>query len=459
MKATITLAISTDFKRKVAEISMSAAPTAMTRSIKNSLITMLTISIMLMATEILQADGETSFPYQTIEKLALEKNPDLKVAFFTWQAAIAKAIAARSLPDPTLSYSEFVEEVQTRVGPQRRKLGLMQMFPWFGTLKLRQDVALGQAEILAQQCEDKSLMVVEKVRLSLYDLILLEKKIVILQSHLRLLKQLEASRKGGLSSGRSHLSNVLKIQVEMETLKDQILSLESMRVPLRQKFDSIMGFTFDGQLPSTWPREMAFPPKNQIEATYKQHHPEWMSQQKAIQVADGQVSLARKKGLPNFGVGLSWVDTGPASLPGTSGSGDDPLALTFSVSLPMWRSKVKSELQSAVHSRMAIESRSESLLLTFRTHLQMIYFELEDSGRKITLYQDQILPKAKDAYDSAKKGHESNVVSFQDVLDAERMLLRFTLNLEESFRDQAVAQAKLIRIVNISPIHVEPLLP
>lgn len=67
--------------------------------------------------------------------------------------------------------------------------------------------------------------------------------------------------------------------------------------------------------------------------------------------------------------------------------------------------------------------------------------------RKIDLYRDQILPTAQDAYRSSQKGHESGRIAFQNVLDAERVLLRFTLDLETSKRDLAVAEARLQQLI------------
>ena len=409
---------------------------------------MLFVLVMLASVSSLVAEDDF-IGHQDLERLALQHNPDLKVTFHQWQSALLAVSSARSLPDPTLTYTEFLEEVQTRVGSQRRKVSLMQMFPWFGTLKVRGDAALAKAEVLAKQLEDQRLGVLERVRLSLYDLILLERKVEIHQSHLKILQDLENSRKGGLAAGRGHLSSVLKLQVEIEALRDQILTLEAMRTPFRQKLERATGVDLTGHLPSTWPPMESLPSIEECESLYRQH-PQWQANQKALDVAHDQVTLAQKKGRPNLGVGFSWIDTGPALMPNTVGSGDDPLTVTLSLSIPLWRGKVNDDIQRAVQTKMATESSSEVLLQEFRYRVREQRFQWEDSERKIKLYRDQLLPKARDAYESARKGHESNVVSFQSVLDAERMLLRFDLELETAWRDQASAQAQLQRLIGSS---------
>ncbi len=77
---------------------------------------------------------------------ALAHNPGLKSAFDRWRAALEKVPQAKSLPDPSLSYGYFIENIETRVGPQRHRLELMQKFPFFGKLGLRGEMALAAAK-------------------------------------------------------------------------------------------------------------------------------------------------------------------------------------------------------------------------------------------------------------------------------------------------------------------------
>jgi hypothetical protein len=64
-------------------------------------------------------------------------NPGLEAAFNRWKAALEMVSQARTLPAPRFNYGCFIQEVETRVGPQEQRVGLSQMFPWFGKLRLR----------------------------------------------------------------------------------------------------------------------------------------------------------------------------------------------------------------------------------------------------------------------------------------------------------------------------------
>jgi len=398
----------------------------------------------------LSAGEDVRYQYQELEGLALANNPDLKIEFHHWQAAVAKVTAAHSLPDPQISYTEFIEEVQTRVGPQRRKVGLMQMFPWFGTLNLRKDAAMAKADVLAQKIEARRLSIIEGLKISLANIILLEKKIEINREHLKILSTLEYSRKGSVSAGRTHLSNVLRIQVEVEVLKDQIKTLEFLRQPLTQKLERVIGAKIQKSLPNIWPSTFIDVSNEHMESLYQKHHPVWLANQFALSAADSELSLAKKKGKPNIGLGFSWVDTGPASMSNTPGSGDDPFAITISMNVPLWRGKINSEIESRSHKRVAVERQFETLLQDYRVRIKEALFRKDDSERKIVLYRDQLLPKALDAYKASQKGYASNQISFQNVLDAERILLRFALDLETAHRDHSVAKANIERLVSLN---------
>jgi outer membrane protein TolC len=88
---------------------------------------------------------------------AAQNNPGLEAAFNQWKAALEKVPQIKALPDPRFSYSYFIEQVETRVGPQRQRVGISQVFPMFGKLKLRGGMAMDAAEAERQKYEQAKL--------------------------------------------------------------------------------------------------------------------------------------------------------------------------------------------------------------------------------------------------------------------------------------------------------------
>ncbi|MEQ8241052.1 MAG: TolC family protein, partial [Cyclobacteriaceae bacterium] len=120
-------------------------------------------------------------------KIAAENNPGLEAKFKSFEAAMQKVTQVSSLPDPNLSFGYFVSPVETRVGPQRARFSLTQMFPWFGTLKAQEDAATLMAEAKYQEFLDARNKLYYKVSASYYPLYELQKLISIEEENQRIL--------------------------------------------------------------------------------------------------------------------------------------------------------------------------------------------------------------------------------------------------------------------------------
>ena len=74
------------------------------------------------------SDAEPAFdPETTLDSYldyAARNNPSLEATFNRWKAALERIPQVRSLPDPRFTYRYFIENVETRAGPQKQGFGL-----------------------------------------------------------------------------------------------------------------------------------------------------------------------------------------------------------------------------------------------------------------------------------------------------------------------------------------------
>ena len=63
---------------------------------------------------------------------AADRHPQLRAQYEAWMAALERVPQVKSLEDPTLTYTQFVQSEINRFRAQ-----LTQKFPWFGTRKTR----------------------------------------------------------------------------------------------------------------------------------------------------------------------------------------------------------------------------------------------------------------------------------------------------------------------------------
>ncbi|MEE8577829.1 MAG: TolC family protein, partial [candidate division Zixibacteria bacterium] len=124
---------------------------------------------------------------------AASQNPALRAAFYEWKATLRHVSVVKALPDPQLSFSHFLESVETRVGPQDYKLSLRQAIPWFGTLGARGDIASRDAEAAFYRLEAVKQELLYRVKTAYIDYYLLGKQISIAAENMELLKSLEVT--------------------------------------------------------------------------------------------------------------------------------------------------------------------------------------------------------------------------------------------------------------------------
>ena len=101
---------------------------------------------------------------------AVKLNPGLQARYAEFEAALVRSAQVSGLPDPTLSIGYFISPVETRVGPQRARFSLTQMFPWFGTLGVQAEATDLLAEARYQAFLEAGNEIVYKVRMAYYPL-------------------------------------------------------------------------------------------------------------------------------------------------------------------------------------------------------------------------------------------------------------------------------------------------
>jgi outer membrane protein TolC len=373
----------------------------------------------------------------------------LKGSFEQWKAAIEEVPQAESLPDPKFTYSYFIREVETRVGPQRQKFGIMQVFPWFGKIEARTDAAAANAKAARQRYEAEKLKLFWEVKDAFHEYAYLASAVEIARQNLELLKHFEeVSRTKYMAAAGSH-PDVIRAQVELAKLEDVLKSLEELREPTVARLNSVLNRRSFELL--AWPKKEEFKPvraeRQKVVVLLKQKNPELAAIDFDVEAAKHRVELAKKKFWPDIGVGVDWIETGSAVSSGVSDSGRDPVILMFSMNLPIWREnyraaerQAKSNVRKTEHQRVEVEN-------TIVVRAEQVLYDFEDSNRKMRLYGDILVPKAEELVQASETAYQAGVVDFLSLIDAQRTQLKFQLQYERSMTDNKQRLAELEMLV------------
>lgn len=379
------------------------------------------------------------------------RNAGLEAAFNRWRAALERVPQAKALPEPRFTYRYFIREVETRVGAQRNSFELAQRFPWFGKLAARGDLAAEAANAERQRYAAARLKLFYQVKQAYYEYYYLGKAIAITDENLRLVKHVEALARTRYKTDAGSHPDVIRAQVELGKLSDALASLKDLREPIVARLNAALNrppSALVGPYPTSIETEKVKFTSEELLSGLIQANPELKRLDSEIARRKRAVELARKDYFPDFTFGLAWIDTA-RSIAGRrpDDDGNDPLIAMVSVNLPIWRDKLAAAVREARHSHtMAVHRRTQKAN-SLAAELNMALFGFRDAERKIELYRDTLLPKARQAFEATQAAYRPGKASFSDLVDAERELLKSELDHQRALADRAQRLAELEMLV------------
>ena len=378
-------------------------------------------------------------------RYAALNNSGLDAAFNRWRAALERIPQVNSLPDPRFNYTYYIEEVETRVGPQRQKFGLVQVFPWFGTLRLRGDAATEAAAAEHQAYEKAKLKLFQRVKTAYHEYWYLAQAIAITRQHIELVTNLEGVARTRFTAGTTPHGAVIQAQVELGKLDDRLRTLESMQGPLVAGLNAVLNRPL--HLPLPWPRSLPETPAAFTDAEARQwfrdNNPELQRLDHLAEKEDAGIRLAGRNYYPDIALGLDYVDTGEALNPDTPDSGKDPLMAMVSVRLPLWYGKHRAAAREARLNKAAVESERDDTEKGLQADLELALYHFRDADRKIDLYGNTLVLKAEQSLAVTRQGFETGRMSFIALVDAQRQLLEFQLARRRARADKGIRLAEI----------------
>ena len=385
---------------------------------------------------------------QTIQdylRYASLNSAELKAKFNEWKAAIEQIPQAKSLPDPKFTYGYFIEEVETRVGPQRQKFEIMQTFPWFGVIEARTDLAAAKEKAAHKRYQAKKLELFQEVKYAFYEYTYLAKAIDITKQNLELLTHFEEIARSRYTTAITSHPDIIRAQIELAILQDRLESLKELKPAITAKLNSILNRRASNDLP--WPKS---PKRQQISFVFSQlyamiiqNNPDLQAMDYEIEAARKTEKLAKKRSYPDFGVGVGYIDTAHARASGVDDSGRDPIMAMFSLTLPVWTGNYKAAQHQARAQLFQKTHEKTQMENTFAAKAQQLLYEFDDSNRKIKLYRDVIIPKAKEMLVASQTAYQAGTIDFLSLIDAQRILLKYELFYERNLAENAQKLAKI----------------
>lgn len=410
------------------------------RILRIKLIVLLLVAIPIMGIA-QQADSTGSQIDQYIE-ISAQNNPALKAEYRSYLAALEKVPQVNTLPDPELSFGYFINPIETRVGPQQARVGLTQMFPWFGTLGTRGEAATQMAKAKFEAFQEARNKLFFDVQEKWYQLYQIEQSILIMQENIDILDTFESLAMRRYESGQVGQVDVLRVQIEKEDLNTRLELIKDNQMVSARKFNEFLNRTKGEEIvvpDSLEIRDLAFPLQELEELVIQQNSKLTMLGFQASS-ARSSISLAQKEGLPKFGLGVDYIVTGKRDMV-IPDNGQDALMVRAGIQIPLYRKKYQAKEKQARIELHSVQDRQNSARNKLLTQLEQAMRDYRDAQRRLSLYRDKQIQRTRQAINILTEQYATSATDFEELLRLQRKLLDYELARETALVDQNTAVA------------------
>lgn len=474
----------------------------------------LTILILLLFFKTNFAQEKDTLTLEKSLEVAAKSNPDLKVAFNQYLASLEKVPQVGALPDPQASFGFFLKPMAIVSGNEVGNIQVMQMFPWFGTLKAAKDEASEMAKAKYEFFNASKADLFYQVKSNWYQLMKLDREIILVKENLELLESLEklvlvkyqSPVSGGSSSGSNNsssmnttsggglnaagggmsgmktaqnagntagavaspapqmqegmpsngtgLQDVLRVKMEILDQQNVLALLNDQRKTTEIAFNLLLNR--DKNIPVVISDSVKIQPlpveRLAIADSILANNPMLAMQVSEISSYEIMEQKAKKMGLPMIGVGLNYMINQKREGNTFMMNGDDMVMPMFSVSIPIYRKKYTAMQKEAQLMQEAGKQQTISIKNNLLLQYRSFVQNLDDAERRASLYNQQE-ELARKTTDLLLAGFATSGTDYEEVLRMQYKVLDYGFKRIEAVTDYNTSVAMAEKLMNSTTIN------
>jgi outer membrane protein TolC len=216
--------------------------------------------------------------------------------------------------------------------------------------------------------------------------------------------------------GRKNQQDVLRAELELSRLDDRIIDMSKQHSRARAALSEWVGSDSVRPVAAKLPNWSAAPPLEVLRENL-QGHPALLAADANVGASLTGVELAKQKNKPDWA-----LDLGYGYRSGFLANGDprsDMVTVSVTFDLPFFRSKRQDRtLGAALSQRRAADQSREEVLRRLKSALDAEHVRWRDLGRRLDLYERQILSISSDNAVAALAAYRSDAGDFAEVMRA-----------------------------------------
>jgi outer membrane protein TolC len=451
--------------------------------------------------------AQDSLSYYLLQ--AAKNNPVVLQKYYEYEAALQRVPQVSSLPDPELNMGVFLSPMELVGGNQVAELRLMQMFPWFGTLRAAKDEMSLMANAKYESFRDAQLQVFYEVQRTWYELFKVQQNIRLSVKNIDILHAIErlalvkfrtassgsgntsssgnampagASQNtsggsqvmGGMSSntgsntlttpnqvtdaipgssmgssaGGSSLTDLYRIQIEMGDLENNIALLKNQQNTLVAQFNGYLNRPVISpvSLPDTMIADRLEIPLLVVSDSMLTNNPMLGMLRYEQQSLDSRKAMVTKMGYPMIGLGVNYSVINKNAMSTSAMNGKDMVMPMVTLTLPIYRKKYKAMQTEADLSKAATAQNYVASANNLKTEYYQAVQLYQDAQRRIALYASQG-ELAGNSLEILMKSFTASGSGLTDILRARQQTLDYEYKQVEAVADFNTSVAWLKRLM------------
>ena len=375
---------------------------------------------------------------QSFIATALENNPEVKESQYRIKAAQEVPSQVSSLDDPTLQFQLMnlpVDSFDLSQEPVTQKqISLSQKFPFPGKLGLKAEIAGKNIDITRQDLQETRLAITRDVKRAFYELCFVLAATNITKENKTLLEQFVIIAESKYSVGKGLHQDVLKAQVELSQIMDQLIELQKLGEVEKAKLNSLMNFLPQKSL--TIPHGISKTDFNyslqKLQDIAERHRPLLTKIRFLKERYGSSKKLAEREYYPDFNVGFKYGQReGTRTI-----DRPDFVSAFVGINIPLWYKTKQSRrvIESAQKMNMAGETYNKAKNQIFLNLKKRVDKEKQGS-KTLQLIEQGVLPQARQSLESAMVGYSVDKVDFLTLLDSQLTLFNWQIKYHRELTD------------------------
>jgi outer membrane protein TolC len=414
---------------------------------------LITLTLLLLAPEAGAIDKHSGHFKHTLNKFietAKQQNPNLHVAKnkiniykqipdqkSSWKDPML-TLGLANLPVDTFS---FREQAMTQ-----KQIQLTQEIPYPGKTTLMREAADKDVSIAKWNLKELELNIVRQVKESFYELCFINSALDTTQQNKVLLKQFVTIAESKYSVGKGIQQDVLKAQVELSKIMDELIELKQLQANETAKLNILM---------NRLPQEPLEIPHGLSKTNFKfdiqslqelaeKNRPFLQGIQSTINKFTITKKLAEKEYYPNIQVGVRYGQRQDSPVQ----DHPDFVSGFIGVNIPIWfatkqSKKVAEENYRIITAKDSYNAARNDVFLKIK-----LILDKEIKGQKlISLIKTGIIPQARQSLESALAAYSVDKIDFLTLIDNQVTLLKWEIKYHRQLTDYEQNLAALEHVV------------